>query len=105
MLPVVSIASVATDNVGATSTVVVTTNLDTIKFEVDTRMALVAHQQIADLVAAVPGDSQVVPAAKNFGDFHKDNLAEELITLKWLLDAGILNEHDFQEERARLLGF
>jgi hypothetical protein len=105
MVPVGSISSVTTSEEGAMSTVIVTTGVDTIEFRVDKAVAASARQQLDELIASVPGKSFVVPLTDGLAQSEKDKIAEELITLKWLLDAGILNDHDFQEERARLLGF
>jgi hypothetical protein len=105
MLPVVAISSVATGEDAGKFKVIVTTDTDTIEFQVEKTVATSAWQQLDQLIASKPGKSHVVPVTDGLGQVEKDSIAEELITLKWLLDAGIINDHDFQEERARLLGF
>ncbi|MEO7370648.1 MAG: SHOCT domain-containing protein [Ilumatobacteraceae bacterium] len=105
VLPVSAIHSVVIKRDGVKWKLLAFTDGSIVEFRVDRSVAEAARDQLVRLITAATTTRELAPVTSGLQPIDKGGIADELITLKWLLDAGVLTEHDFQEERARLLGF
>lgn len=100
MLPLTAISSVSTNRNRFTRNIAVVTSRSTINFRVDKSIAEQATTLVRELLAQQPP-----PLADNSQQPQKGSIADELISLRWLLDAGILTEAAFNEQQAHLVGY
>jgi hypothetical protein len=98
MVPIGAISSIAAGKTGAGKwRLVIVANGKPIEFVVDKNTAQSASQMLEELVAAQP-----VPLTNNPPASGRGSLAEDLISLKWRLDNGMISESEFDEQRMRL---
>jgi hypothetical protein len=105
MLVLTGRSSVSIKRDGVKWKLIVRSGSRTVEFRVDRSVAELAQDKLAQLIDAAESPRELTPVASSMKPDEKGTVAEELITLKWLLDAGILSDDAFQEERARLMGF
>jgi hypothetical protein len=104
VIPISAITAVTMARAGLRkSRLVVSTVAGAVTFRVANGTAAHALSALAEL--STQSAHQRLSASMEPLHVVPDGTAEKLINLKWFLDVGILTEAEFNEHRARLLGF
>jgi hypothetical protein len=93
MAPMTSITAVRTQDRSATSSLIVSTTVGIVEFKLEPD---IAEQARALLVRLIAESAAQLPSESLCSD-------DELINLKWELDAGVVNDFEFEHEWARVL--
>jgi hypothetical protein len=93
MAPTTSITAVVTQHRPLSSSLIVTTTVGTVEFDVESGVA----EQARTLLVRLMGESAEQPPS------HGTSGVDELINLKWKFDTSVVNDFAFDHEWARVL--
>ena len=100
MLPIGAITSVVTKKVlPGRAMLTVSSGVRAIEFRVKRATAEQAATVLTQIVAQLPA-----PKLNHSQGAHPGSIVDELMSLKWLRDNGIMTATDFDEQSTRLLG-
>jgi len=103
MVPVTSISSIDLRSDDDSSRVIVNALGGPTEFLTDDAIARRAAAMLVELVAAAKDAQQLRPELGLQRPRGESSVDEELTTLRWLLDSGILTRAEFDAQRSRLL--
>jgi hypothetical protein len=102
MAPMTSIIAVSAEPGGDTSSLVITTVVGSVEFILPAETGEEAAALLIRLVAEAAEQSLAATASPIV---DRDSQVDELINLRWMFDAAVVDDLDCDEEPARLLGF